>query len=55
MDLDDNPQTTNLRQYPAETKAFVGLLSYGQDQLGKKLEVDILVSGDKSDAILSSD
>ena len=55
MDLDDFPRTTNYEQYYEETKAFGGHSRYRQDQLGKKLKVDILVSGDKSDAILSSD
>ena len=54
MDLDDYPRITNLLQYPEETKAFGGLLRYRQDQLGKKLESWYLVSGDNSDAILSS-
>ena len=51
MDIDEIPQITKYEQYPDETKAFGGHLRCWQDRLGKKPEVDILVSGDNHDAI----
>ena len=37
MDLDEYPETTNLLQYPEETKAFGEHPKCRQDQLGNKL------------------